>query len=345
MSENTFTPAEPPENLTADTTDTAHEKATPEAAETAHSAAAHIQAAAPIRPSAAPVKSTPQPAPEPAHVGITVDQRAYQQYQSLAQVVLDSADLATKSAEAAASASSHLRKTTTEFKELTEDGHKKARILLIITGSVLILSLIFFLIMGVRLVSRINQLDAMLLAVGKRVVELNVGMESLEGVNQSVKELTSQQVALTKSQGEIEGRIDASLKQSESLVQKVPTETAKQVAASSDSVIRQVQGINAKLQTQANAVQTLGNEVKSLKSAVGNVDGLKRDVEALVTLQKERYLETLQKNNANANASASRERAVQFPRYTAPKPADGNATAPAGQPAAASPAAGLAAKP
>ncbi len=41
-------------------------------------------------------------------------------------------------------------------------------------------------------------------------------------------------------------------------------------------------------------------------------NGLKRDVEALVTLQKERYLETLQKNNANA--SASRERAVQFPR-------------------------------
>ena len=179
--------------------------------------------------------------------------------------------------------------------------------------------------MGVRLVSRINQLDAMLMAVGKRVVELNAGMESLEGVNQSVKELASQQVALTKSQGQIEGRIDASLKQSESLVQKVPTETAKQVAASSDSVIRQVQGINAKLQSQANAVQSLGSEVKSLKSAVGNVDGLKRDVEALVTLQKERYLETVQKNNA----SASRERAVQFPRYTAPKPGEAPTAAPA----------------
>jgi prefoldin subunit 5 len=189
--------------------------------------------------------------------------------------------------------------------------------------------------MGVRLVSRINQLDAMLTAVGKRVVELNTGMESLEGVNQSVKELASQQLALTKSQGQIEGRIDASLKQSESLVQKVPSETAKQVAATGDSVMRQVQGINAKLQTQANAVQSLGNEVKSLKSAVGNVDGLKRDVEALVTLQKERYLETVQKNNA----TASRERAVQFPRYAAPKPGEsspnatpGNAATPAAKP-------------
>jgi methyl-accepting chemotaxis protein len=255
------------------------------------------------------------------HVGITVDQRAYQQYQSLAQVVLDSAELATKSAEAATSVGVQLRQATQEFKEVTDAGHKKARLLLAVMGGVMVISLIFFLIMGVRLVSRINQLDAMLLAVGKRVVELNTGMESLEGVNQSVKELASQQEALTKSQGQIEGRIDASLKQSESLVQKVPTETAKQVAASSDSVIRQVQGINAKLQTQANAVQSLGNEVKSLKSAVGNVDGLKRDVEALVTLQKERYLETVQKNNANS----SRERAVQFPRYAAPKPGEANA--------------------
>ncbi|PUE10230.1 hypothetical protein [Limnohabitans sp. T6-20] len=323
MSENTFTPAAEPQ----ETSQAEHSEA---ASVTVSTAASHApeNPAPHVEPVAAPPMAHAVPKP-PQHAGITVDQRAYQQYQSLAQVVLDSADLATKSAEAAANVSSQLRQTTADFKELTDEGHKKARLLLAITSGVLIVSLIFFLIMGVRLVSRINQLDAMLMAVGKRVVELNSGMESLEGVNQSVKELAAQQVALTKSQGQIEGRIDASLKQSESLVQKVPSETAKQVAASSDSVMRQVQGIHSKLQTQANAVQSLGNEVKSLKSAVGNVDGLKRDVEALVTLQKERYLETVQKNNA----SASRERAVQFPRYVAPKPGEApapspNATAP-----------------
>jgi hypothetical protein len=321
MSENTFTPAAEPQ---------ATDSAEATEATVAATQASPPKAAPAATPAAAPALPTP-----PHHAGVTLDQRAYQQYQSLAQVVLDSADLATQSAEAAANVSSQLRQTTADFKELTEDGHKKARILLAITSGVLVISLIFFLIMGVRLVSRINQLDAMLTAVGKRVVELNTGMESLEGVNQSVKELASQQLALTKSQGQIEGRIDASLKQSESLVQKVPSETAKQVAATGDSVMRQVQGINAKLQTQANAVQSLGNEVKSLKSAVGNVDGLKRDVEALVTLQKERYLETVQKNNA----TASRERAVQFPRYAAPKPGEsspnatpGNAATPAAKP-------------
>jgi len=57
------------------------------------------------------------------------------------------------------------------------------------------------------------------------------------------------------------------------------------------------------------------------------VDALKRDVEALVTLQKERYLEVLQKNNA----AAVRERSVQYPRVppgTSPNAASGPATAP-----------------
>ncbi|MEY3216169.1 MAG: hypothetical protein RLZZ280_546 [Pseudomonadota bacterium] len=305
MSENTTNPS-----------NEAHDALPPEVNEAASVNTEPVTAPTPKAAHTEPVAtSAPKPTAAPQHVGITIDQRAYEQYQSLAQVVLDSADLATKSAEAAAQASSQLRQTTADFKDLTQEGHKKARLLMAITGGVLIISLIFFLIMGVRLVSRINQLDAMMLAVGKRVVELNTGMESLAELNQTVKDLSEQQMALTKSQGQIEGRIEASLKQSESLVQKVPGETANQVAASSDSVMRQVQGINAKLQNQATAVQSLGNEVKSLKSAVGNVDGLKRDVEALVTLQKERYLETIQKNNA----TTSRERAVQFPRQTPPK--------------------------
>jgi methyl-accepting chemotaxis protein len=264
------------------------------------------------KPMPMPKPSSPQPPPAAAapHSGTAVDERAYQQYQSLAQVVLDSADIASKSTEAAASASRDLHKATSEFKSLTESGHKKAMILLGATSGVLLICLIFFLVMGVRMNSRINQLDTMMLAVGKRVVDLNVGLESLDTINRSIEGLTAQQVEQAKSQGLLEGRINDALKKSETMVQTVPGETAKQVAATSDNLIKQVQGINSRLQTQASAVQSLGNEVKALKGAVGNVDKLNRDVEALVTLQKERYLETLQKSST----AATRERAVQFPR-------------------------------
>ena len=277
-------------------------------------------------PEQSPAAATPQPAPAPAvHAGITVDERAYAQYQALAKAVLDSADIASRSAEAAIAVSREMKHATGQFKELSDAGYKKARLLLAIGGGVMIVCLLFFLIMGVRMVSRINKLDVVMEAVGKRVIDLNSGMESLEGLNRSVQELSAKQVELTKAQSQIEGRIDAQLKQSESLVQKVPTETAKQVAASSDTLKREVQSLSGRLQSQASAVQSLGNEVKSLKGAVGNVDGLKRDVEALVTLQRERYLEALQKNNA----AAAKERSLQYPRVQAAKP--GEAPAPASQ--------------
>jgi len=280
-----------------------------------------------------PAPEAPQPSPAaltPTRLGASIDDRAYQQYQSLAQAVLDSADIAGKSTEAAAAASRDLYKATSDFKTLTESGHKKATILLGATSLVLLICLVFFLVMGVRMNSRINQLDTMMLAVGKRVVDLNVGLESLDTINRSIEGLASQQVEQAKTQGLIEGRINEALKKSETLVQTVPGETAKQVAASSDTLLKQVQGINNRLQTQAGAVQTLGNEVKALKGAVGNVDKLNRDVEALVTLQKERYLETLQKSSSISN----RERAVQFPRVNPATPAaTGSPPAPSSPPA------------
>ena len=290
----------------------------------APAAASFEPAAAPPVVEAAPAAAEPvAPKRSPNTPSASVDERAYRQYQALSEVVLDSAEVASKSAEAAVEVGEHMRKTAMSLQEILSAGQKRNQLMFYIAGGFMVVCSFIFLVIGVRMVSRINQLDTMMMAVGKRVVELNAGLQSLDAVNQKVQDLSDQQVALTKAQGQIESRVDASLKQSESLVNSVPSETAKQVAATSNNLIQQVQGINSRLQTQANAVTTLGNEVKSLKGAVGGVENLKRDVEALVTLQKERVLETLQKNNA----AASREKALQYPRVNPPAPA--GAAAPA----------------
>lgn len=319
MSEPAFTPSPVPADISAETGIETTAPAVDSAAGPANLAADTAAAAQALKP-------------DLPHLGITVDERAYHQFQTLAKTVLDSADIATKSAEAAVAVSSEMRQATAHFKEATDTGIQRARLVLYILGGLSFLGLVFFITMGVRMVSKINQLDATVTAVGKRVVELNAGMESLEGVNRSVQVLSEKQQELTQAQSQIESRIADSLKQSESMVARVPTETAKQVAATSDSLLKQVQGINSRLQTQATAVQSLGNEVKALKGNMGNVEGLKRDVEALVTLQKERYLEVLQKNNA----AAVRERSVQYPRVppgTSPNAASGPAAGAALTPA------------
>ena len=63
---------------------------------------APAQEAAPPQPVPAPEPAAPEAVSQlPAHHGLSIDERAYQQYQSLAQTVLDSADIASRSRRAA----------------------------------------------------------------------------------------------------------------------------------------------------------------------------------------------------------------------------------------------------
>jgi len=62
---------------------------------------------------------------------------------------------------------------------------------------------------------------------------------------------------------------------------------------------------------------SLGGQVKSLAGSVGDVAPLKRDVQALVTLQRQRYLEALQQQRAGTGSAA--EVIVQFPNPKAVK--------------------------
>jgi len=253
----------------------------------------------------------------PAKAEAGVHEQAYARYQALSQVVLESAEIASKAAEAALTGGNDLRQATVDFKTLTQSGHKKAVILLAVAGGFMLICLIFFLIMGVRMVNRVHQLDLVLETATQRVAEMQVGLETLDKLSSGLGEMSQRQVELTKTQSAIESRIDAALKQTEAMTQKVPTETAKQVASKSDTMLRQVQSVGSGLQAQSKAVQDLSKEVQALKSGLGQVDGLKRDVEALVTLQRERYLEALQKNQAAAKNTP--DRVLQYPR---PAPAE-----------------------
>lgn len=245
----------------------------------------------------------------------SVDERAYAQYKLLAKTVLDSAELASRSAEAAMQSGQELKNATQHFRDLTQSGHQKARLLLAITAGFMVVCMMFFLIMGVRMVSRVHQLDTALESAAQRVAEMQAGLQSLEKLGNSLSELSQKQSDMTKIQAAIEGRIDAALKQTESMTQKVPAETAKQVASKSDGMMRQVQTVGSGLQAQSKAVQELSKEVKALKSDLGQVDSLKRDVQALITLQREKYLEAVQKSQAS---KPSPDRALQYPRPASP---------------------------
>ena len=242
------------------------------------------------------------------------------QFSKLSGAVLDAAEVANRSAETANRVSATFEGQMAHLSAAAFTTRKINTILIGITAGLMIVSLLVFAIFSARLSNRVNELDEMLLAVGKRTVELNAGVAALESLNAHIRDLSAKQVAMVDVQAQVETKINEALKKSESLMQAMPNRAAQQITQASASLTREVQSINGKLQQQAKAVQTLGDEVKSLKSDMNNVSALKRDVNALVVLQKDRVIEQLQKQPAlPAQAAKPKDVPLQYPR---PKPAD-----------------------
>ena len=241
----------------------------------------------------------------------------HKQFNNLSSAVLDAAEVANRSAEMANRVGSDFERQMAQLSAVALTTRKINMILIGATTGVMLITLIVFAVLSARMSSRVSQLDEMLLAVGKRAVELNAGMVALDSVNAYMKDLTAKQGSMVDVQAQVEAKINDALKKSESLMQNMPNKAAQQITSASTALTREVQSINGKLQQQAKAVQTLGEEVKELKSGMSNVSALKRDVQALVVIQKDRVLEQLQKQAAVKPAVQQREPALQYPR---PKP-------------------------
>lgn len=249
----------------------------------------------------------------------------------LAAATLDAADLANRGAEAAASVAADLRQAQETARKVQETAHKQALILLVSTTLIMVICMGFFLVTGIRMNSRINQLDLTIDAVVKRVVDLNAGVDSLDQMKASVGALAKEVETLAKASAEVGAKLEGAIRQTEAISNQIPSKTAQQVASSAQGVARQVDALGSRLQAQANAVQALSRDVQALKGTVGNVDKLNRDVQALVTLQRERYLEATQR--AQAPAPAPAPAAASAPTAARPAPAQLPGTAAAPRPA------------
>lgn len=260
----------------------------------------------------------PAPSAEPAVDAATRADREllHRQFNNLSAAVLDAAEVANQSAQTANRRGEDFERQMVHLTTVALTTRKINMILIGATTSVMLIALIFFAVLSARVSSRINQLDEMLLAVGKRAVELNAGMMALDSVNAYMRDLSAKQVSMVDVQAQVESKINQALAKSETLMKEMPNKAAQQITFASSVMTREVRSINGKLQQQAAAVETLGKEVKALKADMGNVNALKRDVQALVVIQKDRVLEQLKKQSEVK--APPPDPALQYPR---PKPA------------------------
>jgi len=140
-------------------------------------------------------------------------------------VALESAELATRSANLAVGAGENMKKATHNLENLMKVNKKQHQIMLGVSGGLMVLVAIIFATVVFSLKSRINQMDAMLEALSKHIVELNDSMEMVGSVNEGLQAMISKQDEISKMQGSLEARLNEAIKNAES----VPEKTAQQV--------------------------------------------------------------------------------------------------------------------
>lgn len=226
--------------------------------------------------------------------------------------VLDSAEATNAAAEVTAKAVSSFQEGLDRLHEradvLTEAGRRSTILSTrILIGSItaLVVSAFVYGFMAYQLATRTSQIDAMLMAVGKRIVKMNSALATFEQINVSIDKLAGQQKSFEEAQSSVIEAVERAEKTVAELRRTVPEQAAERVGKNTDKVAVQINKLKQKVDDHSveaakfnKSVGELSNRMSSFERKLSDVKNLNLDVAALVKLERERYLEALQKKTA-----------------------------------------------
>jgi DNA repair exonuclease SbcCD ATPase subunit len=244
-------------------------------------------------------------------------------------VVLEAAELANQSAGKATDVGVEFKLTTRNLSDMMQRQRKFQTVLISITGGVLVLLGLVFATITFTLKARINQMDEMLSATSSKIRELNEGLEVVGSVNEGFQEMVAKQAAMAAAQA----RLEVGLSEMAQINQNLPQEKAKQAEAREQALNKQVSALESGLKSQSQAINALAGQMQGLRQSMGDAGQIKRDMENLVKLQKERQASEANtavaaskpKINAEPAPERPKERFVRYPRpETVGNPAQGS---------------------
>ena len=240
--------------------------------------------------------------------------------------MLDSAELANRAAGMAAKSAGDMHKASTELIESASGQKIYLIIVLAVFGLLIVMAISIFAFMSFRLQQRVAQADAMLLAVGKRVIAMDESLEMFTGHGEALREVASKQDAIISAQTKIELRLDEVMRG----VQMAADSIAKPAAGSdkdkAPDMAKLLKELDGKLQAQATAINNLSSQVRSVGSpAPARVDpaAVRKEAEALVRQLKAAEA-SVKPPPAAAPAAAPKapekpvEKLIQYPRVQGP---------------------------
>jgi hypothetical protein len=202
--------------------------------------------------------------------------------------MLDSAELANRAAGMAAKAAGDMHGASTQLIASYAGQKMYLIIVLAVFGLLMVLAMTVFAFMSFRLQQRVTQADAMLIAVGKRVIAMDEGLELFTGHGEALREVASKQEAILSAQTKIELRLDEVMRGVQGAVDTISKPVAPDKDKGKDKapdVAKLIKDLDGKLQAQANAISNLSSQVRAVGTpapARPDPAAVRKEAEALV---------------------------------------------------------------
>ena len=207
--------------------------------------------------------------------------------------VLDASDVANKTASIAATSTEHLIDAVDELRASTVKARRHAVVVLGVTGFLMLAAVGVFTVMALQLQGRLDSADSTIMAVGKRVVSLNASISTLKQMEAALEKFNERQDEQVKAMEKMMPQLETGMAEVRKSVADLAEKSAKPAAKAeadprSAALQAQLKALEPQLQAQARSTERLAEQVTTMQANLAKINGVSRDVETLLKMEKQR---------------------------------------------------------
>jgi len=218
-------------------------------------------------------------------------------------------------------ASGNFEKTLSGYKELVKRKEKQVFIALGSAVAVILVCVATTLLMSISFGKQVTNMNALSLGLSRRIAEVNSGLVTFEEINGSIRTLNDSLLSIATGQEQTQQDFQA-LKQdlSVSLLEEFASnkllisEQVNILGGTINSLRDNSGGIAEKLSANVNSVERMQGQLNSLAEQLDRLRTFEASIEALITLERENYLEAIRAQSENQATDSAQDQEIKFSR-------------------------------
>lgn len=185
------------------------------------------------------------------------------QIEELTSVVLDSAEVSTRSASIAADVSATMRAVVSKIQENNRRNVMHSRIMLGAFCACLLIAMGVFFAITMKMTKSIKELDTMVYAMAKRVIEVDASLSAIGKTNSDFSEITEKQEEVITTQTQVAKRLEELGKSMAAMPNVVALEANKSSDLKFKDMQKQLTGLESKLQSFDQKLQSVAEKTSA----------------------------------------------------------------------------------